>query len=210
MKPRSRHTLFSRKRLLKALLRLIGAIALFVAFGLLAQTTYADDTGTPDPYQSAHGSIWLLSESGEYVESLAQETDVDIHVSGMIARTRVNQRFRNSGSLWAEGIYVFPLPDNAAVDHFSLHIGERVIEGQIQERRQARRSYENARSEGRQAGLIEQQRPNVFTTSLANIEPGGELSVEFEYQQTLDYDAGGYRLRFPMVSKSGSSGRPRR
>ncbi len=199
MKSPGLHTLFNRKWLLTAVLRLCGALALFVAFGLLAQTTYADETDAPDPYQSQHGSIWLLSEDGLYVEALALETDVDINVSCMIARTRVTQRFRNSGSLWAEGIYVFPLPDNAAVDHFSLHIGERVIEGRIQERQQARRSYENARNEGRQAGLIEQQRPNLFTTSLASIEPGGEISVEFEYQQTLEYDTDGYRLRFPMV-----------
>jgi Ca-activated chloride channel family protein len=199
MKSSVRRTLFNRKWLLKAVLRLTGAIVLFIAFGLLAQTTYADDADAADPYQSQHGSIWLLADSGIYVESLALETDVDIDVSGMIARTRVKQRFQNNADLWAEGIYVFPLPDNAAVDHFSLRIGERVIEGRIQERLQARQTYEQARNNGRRAGLIEQQRPNVFTTSLANIEPGGEITLEFEYQQTLDYDADAYRLRFPMV-----------
>jgi Ca-activated chloride channel family protein len=101
--------------------------------------------------------------------------------------------------MWAEGIYVFPLPEDAAVDHFRLHTGERQIEGQIQERALAKKTWAKARNEGRQAGLIEQQRANVFTTSLANIAPGEELTVEIEYQQTLDYKDGNYRLRFPMV-----------
>ena len=64
---------------------------------------------------------------------------------------------------------MFPLPDNAAVDHYRLHIGERIIEGRLKEREQARKVYKQARSEGRRAGLIEQQRPNVFSSSLANI-----------------------------------------
>ena len=83
------------------------------------------------------------------------KTDVDITVTGMIARATVKQRFRNPDDAWKEGIYVFPLPENAAVDHLLMHIGERVIEGRIQERQEARRQYEQARTEGRKAGLIE-------------------------------------------------------
>ncbi len=145
------------------------------------------------------GSVWLVPDNGGYINALLLETDVNFDISGMIVRAKVIQRFKNASSLWAEGVYVFPLPDNAAVDHFKLHIGERQIEGQIQERAQARKTYEIAKNEGRQAGLVEQQRANVFTTKLANIAPGEEISVEIEYQQTLEYKDGSYRLRFPMV-----------
>jgi len=127
------------------------------------------------------------------------QTDVDYKVTGNIARAKVKQRFKNNSSLWAEGIYVFPLPENAAIDHFNMIIGEHIIEGQIKERVAAKNIYQQAKLNGKKTSLIEQQQPNVFTTSLANIAPGEEITIEFEFQQTLDYNDGLYRLRFPMV-----------
>ena len=180
------------------LLRLLGALALYACFGLIAEFAYANNNNL-NPLESTHGSVWLLPDNGNYINALLLETDVNFDISGMIVRAKVKQRFKNTSSLWAEGVYVFPLPDRAAVDHFKLHIGERQIEGQIQERAQARKTYEIAKNEGRQAGLVEQQRANVFTTKLANIAPGEDISVEIEYQQTLEYIDGSYRLRFPMV-----------
>lgn len=181
-----------------ALLRLLGALALYICFGLLAEYAYANNNEL-NPLESTHGSVWLLAENGIYVNTLLLKTDASFDVSGMIARATVKQHFKNNSSFWAEAIYVFPLPENAAVDHFKLRIGERLIEGQIQERAQAKKTYETAKNEGKQAGLVEQQRANIFTTSLANIAPGEEITVEIEYQQTLDYKDGRYRLRFPMV-----------
>ena len=126
-------------------------------------------------------------------------TEVSIAVSGLVARAHVAQRFLNPGDGWVEGIYVFPLPENAAVDHLTMRIGERVIEGRIKERREARQIYEAAKQEGRKSGLIESERPNIFTTSIANIGPGEEVTIEIEYQQILEYDQGRFALRFPMV-----------
>jgi Ca-activated chloride channel family protein len=100
---------------------------------------------------------------------------------------------------WREGVYVFPLPENAAVDHLDMRIGERVVEGQIRERDEARRSYETAKAEGRKTALVEQERPNLFTTSVAHIGPGEEVVVAIEYQQTLAYDGGSFALRFPLA-----------
>ena len=194
----SLHPTGYRDKSASALFRLCAAFLLYVCFGLLAQYAYSDTTRADlqDPVQ---GSVWLTREDGTRTDALLLETDVNIHVSGMIARATVTQRFRNTSNAWAEGIYVFPLPDNAAVDHFSLHAGGRIFEGQIQERAQAKRNYLSARNEGKHASLVEQQRANVFTTSLANIAPGEELAIIIEYQQTLDYKDGSYRLRFPMV-----------
>ena len=94
---------------------------------------------------------------------------------------------------------MFPLPDRAAVDHLAMQIGTRRIEGEIRERAQARATYEQAKTDGRKATLVEQERPNVFTTSVAHIGPGEEIGVSIEYQETLVYDAGSFRLRFPLV-----------
>jgi len=123
-------------------------------------------------------------------------------VTGIIARTTVSQEFTNPGrdkDDWAEGIYVFPLPETAAVDHLRMKIGERIIEGQIKERGEAKKVYEQAKHEGKRASLIEQERPNIFTTSVANIAPGDTIMVEIEYQETVRYDQGAFSLRFPMV-----------
>ena len=126
-------------------------------------------------------------------------TDVRISVSGIVARATVRQRFHNPTAVWQEGVYVFPLPENAAVDHLEMRTGERVIEGVIRERAAARAEYEQAKAEGRKASLIEEQRPNVFTTRVAHLGPGEDIDITLEYQQTLRFDAGTFRLRFPMV-----------
>jgi len=126
-------------------------------------------------------------------------TDVEIRVVGHVARARVTQRFRNTQADWYEGIYVFPLPENAAVDRLRMRIGERLVEGEIREKEKARATYAQAKAEGRRAALLEQERPNIFTSSVANIAPGEEVRVEIEYQQALRYDQGRYALRFPMV-----------
>ena len=120
-------------------------------------------------------------------------------ITGMTARVQVTQRFANPTAEWREGIYAFPLPEKAAVDHLRMQIGERVIEGFIKERGEAKRVYEAAKDEGRKATLVEQERPNMFTTSVANIGPNEEIAVTIEYQETLRYDEGSFSLRFPLA-----------
>ena len=126
-------------------------------------------------------------------------TDVHIDVAGMVARVRVLQHFVNPTGEWREGVYVFPLPEKAAVDHLDMQIGDRVIEGQIKERTDAKHAYETAKAEGRKTSLVEQERPNMFTTSVAHIGPAEDIAIAIEYQETLRYDAGGFALRFPLA-----------
>ena len=160
-------------------------------------------TELPAPVRMAdvqQGALLLKTDhNGIYLPAPVLETDVVIHVVGPVARTTVSQRFCNPTKLWVEGVYAFPLPENAAVDTMKLVIGERVIESQIKERAEAQQIYEQAKAEGRKASLLEQQRPNLFTTSLANLGPGEIAEVRIEYQQELRWDGGRYSLRFPMV-----------
>ncbi|GMR08899.1 MAG: marine proteobacterial sortase target protein [Gammaproteobacteria bacterium] len=137
--------------------------------------------------------------SASYSPAPVLDTDVTMDVSGLIARVKVVQKFRNEGQEWAEGKYTFPLPDNAAVDHMRLIIGSRIIEGQIHEREKARKIYQTAKRQGKQTSLLEQQRANIFTTLVANIAPNDAITVEIEYQQTLTYVNSEFRLRFPLV-----------
>ena len=160
-------------------------------------TPVAMAQGSP-PMDIQSGTLLLKMQAG-LVTATRVNTDVTISVSGLVARVSVRQEFRNEGDDWAEGIYVFPLPDKAAVDRMRLHIGERFIEGEIQEKEKARKDYERARNEGRKASLVEQQRPNLFTTSVANIAPRERVVVEIEYLEDLSYDNGTFGIRFPMT-----------
>jgi Ca-activated chloride channel family protein len=124
---------------------------------------------------------------------------VEVRVTGVIARARVTQVFKNPSRDWVEGIYIFPLPEDAAVDTLKMKIGNRTVVGEIQETAEAKRTYEAAKQEGRKASLIEQQRTDVFTTSVANIGPGETVEIVIEMQQIVRWEAVRFRLRFPMV-----------
>ncbi|NPD25989.1 VIT domain-containing protein [Corallococcus exiguus] len=128
-----------------------------------------------------------------------KRTEVDAEVSGFLASVTVTQVFENPYTSPLEALYVFPLPELAAVDGMEMHIGERVITGVIQTREQARDTYERAKAEGKTAALLDQERPNIFTQSVANILPGETIRVRIHYVERLTYDAGTYRFSFPMV-----------
>ncbi len=150
------------------------------------------------PANAQTGNLLLRMQDGYRVSTLLN-TDVDMQINGLVARVSVRQEFRNDSSEWAEGVYVFPLPDKAAVDHMRLHIGDRFIEGEIREKEQAKKEYEQAKQEGKKASLVEQQRPNMFTTSVANIAPGELVVVEIEYLEDIRYDNGSFSVRFPLT-----------
>jgi Ca-activated chloride channel family protein len=171
------------------------AWTLFLIAALFFQPAVANG---PHTAEMRTGSL-LMRMSAGYATAALLDTNVNITVNGLVARVSVMQEFRNEGSEWVEGIYVFPLPDEAAVDHMRMYVGERFIEGEIREREQARKEYERAKQEGKKTSLVEQQRANLFTTAVANIGPGETVVVEIEYLETVRYDDGTFSLRFPLT-----------
>jgi Ca-activated chloride channel homolog len=150
--------------------------------------------------QVRSGTLLLATDRPEvFLPAPALDTEVVIRVTGIVARASVRQRFANSSNDCVEGVYVFPLPEGAAVDRMRLTIGQRVIEGEVREREEARKVYQKARAEGKKASLLEQERPNVFTASVAAIGANEAVEIEIEYQETVRYDGGKFELRFPMV-----------
>ncbi len=146
------------------------------------------------------GALLLKSgKEGQFVEAPRLATDVNITVTGTIARAIVTQRFANPSDRWLEGVYVFPLPEQSAVDALHMEIGSRAIEGEIKGREEARKLYDEARDAGQKASLVEQERPNIFTNSVANIGPHEAIVIRIEYQETVKQDGGIYSLRFPLV-----------
>ncbi len=172
-----------------AFVSMVLALAVFIVSTQTAAAAPVDD----------NGGLRLKDGHGGHVNAPLLFTDVHMDITGMTARVQVRQRFANPTAEWREGVYVFPLPEKAAVDHLNMQIGDRVIEGLIKERNEARRTYEAAKDEGRKTTLIEQERPNMFTTSVANIGPNEEIVVAIEYQETLRYDEGSFSLRFPLA-----------
>jgi Ca-activated chloride channel family protein len=172
-------------------------LTLLLFFISMVQTVTAAE---PDYAATKQGSLFYrAAHDGQYRAAPLLATDVNMRITGFINRTHLTQSFQNGSDEWVEGIYVFPLPENAAVDHMRIRIGARVIEGQIKEKQQARASYAQAKRAGKRASLVEQERPNMFTTSVANIGPHETIKVEIEYQQTLAYNQGQFRLRLPLA-----------
>lgn len=140
-----------------------------------------------------------LPDSQATVPIPLKRTDVHASVSGYIAQTDVTQQYQNPFSEKIEAVYVFPLPHDAAVNSFVMSIGDRHIRGIIAERQEAERIYGEAKQQGYVASLLTQERPNVFTQSVANIEPGKEIDVHITYFHRLEYVDGWYEYVFPMV-----------
>lgn len=128
-----------------------------------------------------------------------KHTDVRADVTGFVSSVAVTQEFENPFSEAVEAIYAFPLPEDAAVDEMTLTVGARVIRASIQKRGEARRMYEQAKAEGRRAALLDQERPNIFTQTVANLLPGERVKVSLRYVAPLKYDDGLYTFNFPMT-----------
>ncbi len=176
----------------------VAALLLGAIVALYVQPSIAAPEVGLTPEEARSGSLLLRMRNG-YQVATRINTEVDLDISGLTVRAAVRQTFRNDGPEWVEGIYVFPLPDGAAVDRMRLVIGERIIEGEIQEKQKAEATYEKAKAEGKRASLVRQQRANLFTTAVANVGPGETVSIEIEYLDTAQYDAGTFSLRFPMT-----------
>lgn len=176
---------------------LVAFVALLVSFepGWSAPTEQASLL-QPD---NARSGTLLLKEDGATTEAIRLGIDIDVTVSGPTLRARVTQVFRNPTKDWVEATYVYPLATGGAVDTLKMVVGDRIIVGDIKERQQARVIYEQARRAGQKAALTEQERPNIFTNSLANIGPGETVLVQIEYQEPVHQSGNEYSLRLPLV-----------
>jgi len=199
-RPRKSHFFIWSKRIIITLLLITLGLLLMLLGNLAYGGTRTTEFQNIEFNKLSQGSMLIKTNtSGIYQQVPLRQTDVDMHVTGMIVRSSIKQQFENTSDSWIEAEYVFPLPENAAVDHLRIRIGERLIEGRIKEKLEAKRTYEKAKREGRKAALVEQQHPNLFTNTLANIAPGESIIVELEYQQVLHYEQGNFSLRFPMA-----------
>ncbi len=187
-----------RKFLLRALAVLITAAAAIIILGS-AQKLCSCGTAAAQTTET-QGSLQVLDASGQSKAVCPlKHTDVKVEISGFLSRVNVTQEFENPFKEKIEAVYVFPLPANAAVDGMTMVVGERTVRGKILRREEAQAVYDAAKSGGQVASLLNQERPNIFTQSVANILPGERVRITISYVETLKYEAGSYEFSFPMV-----------
>ena len=166
---------------------------------LVADSLQPSVLAAPAPGETP-GSLGIVGKDGTIQATCPlKHTEVRAGISGFLARVTVTQIFSNTATENIEAVYAFPLPQDAAVDDMTIQVGDRTVRGLIKRREDARAIYENAKRTGHVAALLDQERPNIFTQSVANILPGEQVTVTISYVETLRYEAGSYEFVFPMV-----------
>lgn len=146
------------------------------------------------------GALRIIDKEGNLAGTCPlKHTEVATEISGYVARVKVTQEFINPYEEKIEAIYIFPLSQNGAVDDMVMKVGDRTIKGEIKRREEARQIYEAAKAAGQVASLLDQERPNIFTQSVANIMPGESVTITISYVELLKYEDGEYSFVFPMV-----------
>ena len=172
----------------------VAIVVIGVCLGLSADVKVAAQT------EETAGSLMVVGPDGRQKALCPlKHTDVKAEISGFLSRVVVTQNFENPFKEKIEAVYVFPLPQNAAVDDMTMLVGDRVVRGKILPREQAQAVYEAAKAGGQVASLLDQERPNIFTQSVANILPGEKIKITISYVETLKYENGAYEFVFPMV-----------
>lgn len=185
--------------------RFAGAVAALACCAALAlipwpQTRLIPQALARESPAITQGSLVPLDDQGQPGQPCPlKRTEVKAKISGFLARVVVTQQFENPYDDKIEAVYTFPLPHNAAVDDMTMRIGGRTIRGDIKRREEARAIYNAARNAGHVAALLDQERPNIFTQSVANILPGEKVTVTLSYIETLAWEEGSYEFVFPMV-----------
>lgn len=194
---------------MKQLFILLGWVIIITASSVQATSESPKKSRTFSPY------FWVEGDDSSIENFPLKNTAVDVAITGVIANVTVRQRYSNMGGEPINGRYIFPGSTRAAVHGMKMIIGERVIRAKIKEKEEARTTYETAKKQGKNASLLEQQRPNVFSMEVANIMPGDTIEVELQYTEMLVPESGTYEFVYPTVagprynsvsSESGSRG----
>lgn len=189
----------SIKPLLLAVVLVNVVISLYILRGVGKTAKPAAGQAQPSSPKSS-GELRIRSSDGKILGACPlQHTDVDADIAGYITRVHVRQAFANPLDHNIEAVYVFPLPQDSAVDDMVMTVGDRRIVGRVQEKSLARKTYDTAKSTGHVASLLDQERPNIFTQSVANIAPGAQVVIDISYVETLKYEDGVFTFVFPMV-----------
>lgn len=182
------HSLFLRLRL----------IALVLLAIMQCQVLSADERNVPDGQFIDSGTL-LLSNATTTVNAVQLDATMNVTVSGLLAQLTLTQTFRNTHDLWMQARYLFPLPESASVQALMIKTGDRIVHGKIMERQAAKKTFDSASESGQITGLVEQQRPNLFTMDVANVAPNSELTVTLTIMLPVDTERSWRSLTLPTT-----------
>ncbi|MDQ7779355.1 MAG: VIT domain-containing protein, partial [Planctomycetota bacterium] len=176
-------------------------LAIMAGFVFFTQVDVRAQGKTPEqPSIEGTGGLSAIDPTGKPLGACPlKHTSVRAEISGFVARVTVVQTFGNPFKEKIEAIYTFPLSQNGAVDDMLMKVGQRTVRGQIKRREEARQIYEDAKKKGQVASLLDQERPNIFTQSVANIMPGETVEITIQYVEMLPFENGTFTFTFPTV-----------
>ncbi len=190
--------IMKKRFVLTCALLTVAFLAAYIALNRVSATTAPEPQ--PESGSVTQGALNVVGSEGQLTAQCPlKHTDVKAEISGFLSRVVVTQEFDNPFKDKIEAVYTFPLPQAAAVDDMTMIVGDRTVHGRIKRREEARAVYEAARAAGNVASLLDQERPNIFTQSVANIMPGEKIKITISYVETLKYEDGSYTFVFPMV-----------
>ena len=188
-----------KKRKAKYRFRLLLVLALLATGLATLAIAYAEQT-------TAHGNEHLFApqlvlDDGHRQSLIAYpvNTSASVEVNGLIAYIEINQTFVNVENATLNGKYQFPLPSEAAVNYLNVRIGDREIVGEIMEKKAAKATFDKAKRQGKKASLVRQQRANLFTNNIANIDPLAEISVTLRFVMPVTYQQGRFSIALPVA-----------
>jgi len=178
---------------------IIALVTLVFSWSAFAAASNLTEYPTITKNDIQKGTLAFQRTDGSLIEAPILDTRVDMHINGQIAYVTVTQTFNNPTHQWLEGIYLFPLPSDSAVNQLRILIGDQEIIGEIQEKKKAKALYTKAKVAGKKASLITQERPNLFTNSVANIPPQQNITVKISYLETVPFRDDKFSIRFPLT-----------
>lgn len=167
-----------------------------LALGVAHAQTRLDTNEAPI---ASLGELEIQNEAGHHDKALLLSTKITGEVNGLVASVEIEQAFTNQSSDWVNGRYVIPLPDQAAVNRLHIKLGERLIVGEVQEKKQAQKTFQQAQAAGKKASLLEQHRNNLFSINVANIAPGETIEVTLGYIDQVKFDAQQFHFMLPTT-----------
>ena len=174
-------------------------LTVFLLFITLALPVHAEESNEEDQDVTLAPYFLVVSEDTTVDCFPLKETDVTTNISGTIAETYVTQTYTNEGDKPINASYVFPASTKVTVHGMTMQIGNNIVTAQIKEKEEAKQEFEEAKSEGKSASLLEQKRSNVFTMDVANIMPGDTVNIKLHYTELISPTEGIYQFVFPTV-----------
>jgi Ca-activated chloride channel homolog len=177
------------------------ALAVTAATVLMPGAALADDSGVAAlAAGNASAPYMMIANSESSADRLPlKKTSAQVNIAGVIAHVHITQVFGNEGSKALEAVYVFPGSTRSAVFGMQMTVGDRKIVAKIDKREAAQKAFDSARSAGKTATLLEQQRPNVFAMNVTNVQPGDTVTVELDYTELIVPTDGVYEFVYPAV-----------